>query len=296
MYQKGGLKSRIVIFGCGYVGGELAHSCLERGWQVTALTRNKNKADSLLKSGVDTVVADLHGTDWHKKISTEQDYLVNCVGAAEPSINGYINSYRMGMKSILKWTEQANSSFDTLLFTSSTSVYPQTDGSFVSEESNHMGISERGKVLLDAEDLCRKASVARFKRRFVLRFAGLYGPGRHLLINQIMAGKKIRGSGKRILNLLHQKDAVDAILACLDSDNPEISGTYNVADDRHASRAEIVEWVAKRLDLKNPGFVEIEQPGHPDRRVVSENIREIFNWKPKFPGFEVGYEDLLATL
>jgi len=31
---------RMAIFGCGYVGGEVARQAISRGWEVTALTRN----------------------------------------------------------------------------------------------------------------------------------------------------------------------------------------------------------------------------------------------------------------
>ena len=53
------LKRKVVIFGCGYVGSKLAESCLEKGWEVTALTRNHATADSLKKRGIETIVADL---------------------------------------------------------------------------------------------------------------------------------------------------------------------------------------------------------------------------------------------
>ncbi len=45
-------RKRLVIFGCGYIGGEVARQALGRGMQVTALTRNPEtaaKIDALLK-------------------------------------------------------------------------------------------------------------------------------------------------------------------------------------------------------------------------------------------------------
>ena len=53
------LKTKIVIFGCGYIGTRLAELCLEMGWEVTALTRNSTTADLLSAKGVNSVVANL---------------------------------------------------------------------------------------------------------------------------------------------------------------------------------------------------------------------------------------------
>ena len=99
------LKTKIVIFGCGYIGARLAASCQLLGWEVTALTRNVETAQTLHARGVETIVADLNNKDWHQKITPEQNYVVDCVGAAAPTLEGYEASYRMGMQSILQWLE-----------------------------------------------------------------------------------------------------------------------------------------------------------------------------------------------
>ena len=117
-----------------------------------------------------------------------------------------------------------------MLFTSSTSVYPQADGSLVDENSDHFGVSERGQILLNSEKLCLDVESSRVEKSFVLRFTGLYGPERHLLLNHVEEGKTIKGSGHRILNLLHQTDAVSSIMTCLQSSVVPSSSIFNVSD------------------------------------------------------------------
>lgn len=290
------LKTKVVIFGCGYVGSKLAESCLEKGWEVTALTRNHATADSLTKRGIETIVADLMERDWHAKISLQQNYLVDCVGAAEPSLEGYNSSYYKGMQSILEWAEKADKPMDAMLFTSSTSVYPQTNGSLVSEKSGHEGVSSRAEILLDAEKLCQNVSSEKVLKSFVLRFAGLYGPKRHLLLQKVKEGKIINGSSQRILNLLHRDDAVSSIISCLESSKHQSGTILNVSDGYHASRGEIVDWIAERINVTNPGFDEKEKPGLPNRKIDNSKIKNCLGWTPKFPGFKLGYEDLLASL
>ena len=100
------MKRKIVIFGCGYVGSKLADKCLKLGWDVTALTRNAGTAKILESKGVETITGQLQKQDWYTQINPEQDYIVDCVGAAEPSIEGYEHSYFLGMQSIIEWIEK----------------------------------------------------------------------------------------------------------------------------------------------------------------------------------------------
>ena len=289
------LKTKIVIFGCGYIGTRLAELCLEMGWEVTALTRNSTTADLLSAKGVNSVVANLKDKDWHRLISREQNYLVDCVGAAKPTLEGYESSYRMGMQSILEWLEGASKPVDALLFTSSTSVYPQIDGSLVTEKSGHSGASQRAEILLDAENLCLNAMPDKVSRSYVLRFAGLYGPDRHLLLNKVIKGEMMNGASHRILNLLHRDDAASSIISCLQDQTAQTGTVFNVSDGRHATRGEIVQWLADKMNLQNPGFDEREVTSLPNRKIDNSKIKKSLGWSPKFPGFESGYQDLLAS-
>ena len=116
----------ITILGCGYLGQALARRCLEKGWRVSALTRNTETARSLEEAGVSKVVeARLDGTDWHERLEREQDFVVNCVGAADRTLDGYRQSYVMGQDSVREWL--ADGKVGTLLFTGSISVYPQVE-------------------------------------------------------------------------------------------------------------------------------------------------------------------------
>lgn len=289
------MKQKIVIFGCGYVGSKLADKCLDLGWDVTALTRNVGTAKILESKGVETIICELHKRDWYSKINPEQDYIIDCVGAAEPSIEGYKFSYLLGMQSIIEWIESHQVHCKSILFTSSTSVYPQTDSSLIDENADHNGVSERGQILLDSEKLCLNLHSSKVEKSFVLRFAGLYGPNRHLLLNHVKEGKTIKGSGCRILNLLHQTDAVSSILACLQSSLVQSTSIFNVSDSQWATRMEIVEWMCNRLGLKNPCFDGKDRPGLPNRKIDSRKIQTELDWKPKYSSFKLGYEDLLAT-
>ncbi len=93
----------LVVFGCGYVGSEVALQALAGGAQVTALTRNEAKASVLRAAGATTIVADLASLDWHGQIAGSADFVLNCVSSGGVGLEGYRHSYVAGMESLLTW-------------------------------------------------------------------------------------------------------------------------------------------------------------------------------------------------
>jgi len=289
------LNDSLVIFGCGYIGLALAKECVDLGWSVTALTRNPNSARKAEELGVRPVVGNLQDSQWWSQIPTEVDHVVNCVGASSPTVEGYQQSYLQGMQSIIQWIKQRGDPVRSLVFTSSSSVYPQTDGSLVDEESDTSQASARGQILLSAERLCLEASGPVAACKAVIRFSGLYGPGRHLLVDKIERGEPMTGSPDRILNLLHRDDAVSSILTLLQRASVVTDGIFNASDGQHATRGEIARWVAQRLKVPEPVFTGVGDTRGGHRRVDPSKISQVLGWKPKFPNFQSGYEDFLAS-
>lgn len=301
-------QQRLVIFGCGYVGRAVAVEGLARGLEVTALTRNPATAADLEKIGVAVVVADLVGADWHAQIPGGADFVVNTVSAGGGGIEGYRHSYLAGMTSLLQWARERGTA-RTLVYTSSTSVYPQGSGVVVDEEAGHDGVTERGAVLLAAETVLRdgaprddesageQGAFVPYGRCFILRLAGIYGPGRHSLLEQVRRGE-VAGRGEHRLNLIHRDDICSAIWAALLAP-PEIrGGTFNLADDVPAPKQEVVEWLARRLAVGRPRFT--QQPvGRrsaltPDRVISNAKIKRVLGWQPRFPDYRAGYGNILS--
>ena len=241
------MSSTLTILGCGYIGSALAEVALEKKWTVSALTRNEEAGRKLESMGVQNVVVSrLDSDEWHSYLDPNQDFVVNCVGAFSPSLDGYATSYIEGQKSAMKWIEAGK--VNSYLFTSSCSVYPQTGRKLVEETVSCAGVSEKGGLLLAAEGLSfpPPRSIA---RSFILRLGGIYGPGRHLLANKVKNGLAMEGNADRILNLIHRDDSVSAILACLLADESNLGRLYNLTDSSPSSRGEIVEWLANKFGV-----------------------------------------------
>jgi nucleoside-diphosphate-sugar epimerase len=281
----------LVIFGCGYIGGEVARQAVERGMRVTALTRNEQKAADLRGRGIATVVAELSGDAWHAEVGAA-DWALNCVSSGGGGGDAYRRSYLAGMKSVLGWAAGRGAA-DTLVYTSSTSVYPQYGGVVVDETSPATGRDERTAVLVETEALLRASAV---RRRVVLRLAGIYGPGRTHLVKQVQAGE-VAGVGTHHLNLIHRDDVVSAIWAAFGAPVMPAGEIFNVADDGAATKAEVTAWLAAQLELPAPRFTGEPAGGRgpvPDRIISNARLRSVLGWRPRWPSYREGYANLLS--
>ena len=291
----------IVIFGCGYLGGALAREAVARGCAVTALTRNPKTAEILGRAGVGKVVnASLEDHAWHRLVDDAQDFAVNCVGSGGAGEDGYRRSYLDGQRSILRW--MVHGRVGTVLYTSSTSVYPQGGGELVSEEpAGAEPGSWRGRIIRASERLL-EAGMAESGggRWFILRLAGLYGPGRHRFLDLCLGAREaIPPDSDGYLNLIHRDDACSAIVAALEAPAHIRNEILNVSDGSPHRKSEIAAWVAEIPGRAGP---EGASPGASprsasrqarNRGISNEKIRGLLGWSPKYSSFREGFGEIL---
>lgn len=292
---------RLVIFGCGYVGLAVAREALESGMKVEALTRNAGRAAEAAAIGATVVVADLAGDSWWGRIAPGPEFVLDCVGSGGPGMEGYRRSYVGGMRSVLDWARGAAAG--TFVYTSSTSVYPQSAGSLVDEGASTEGAGGKGRILIEAENLLREEAAGACGRWFILRLAGIYGPGRHHLLDQIRAGApEFAGGGDHRLNLAHRDDIVAAIMAAFTAPAEVRNRMLNVADDAPETKADVVQWLAAQSGRAAPNFTggaagaRRDFAAPPDRRISNRRLKAELGWRPKFPSFREGYRQILEAM
>lgn len=300
MCDVGNLPASVMIFGCGYIGTALAEHLLHADVRVGALTRNPEKAARLRAMGVSEVVeCDLDDPAWHQQLQGDYTAVVNCVSSAGGGLAGYQQSYVDGQQAILDWAQGRG--IRTYIYTSSTSVYPQDGGVAVDESAETTSAPETGQMLLKSEQLIA-AAAAQFERWYIFRLAGIYGPERHYLLNQLRESQGvIPGRGDYTLNLIHRDDIVGAIAGALAQSTAE-SGVYNLADDGAAHKEQIVNWLAEAIGAEAPRFDPaassprlLRRGGRmPDRRIVNTKVKAAFAWAPKYPDFRAGYQGVLV--
>jgi nucleoside-diphosphate-sugar epimerase len=282
-----------VVFGAGYLGAEVALRVVAAGAEVVALTRNPTRAMQLAAAGARPVVADLAAIDeWRAQMPAEPDFVLNSVSSGGGGVVGYQRSYVAGFEAVLNWGRTAARS-PALVYTSSTSVYPQDGGVRVDERASTSASDPRTQILLDAEALARSWPGS----WTVLRLAGIYGPGRHHLLDALRAGAATQtGRGEHRLNLIHRDDAVEAIVAAFASPDRAGGEIFNVADDGAAPKAEVVGWLATRIGRDMPSFTGVSAPGRrtitPDRIIDNTKLKRVLDWRPRYPSYREGYAGL----
>jgi nucleoside-diphosphate-sugar epimerase len=146
------------------------------------------------------------------------------------------------------------------VYVSSTGVYGQEQGEEVDETAATEPGDEAGRVVLEAERLLRE----RLPEAIVLRFAGIYGPGRLLRTPALLAGEPLTGDPDRWLNLIHVEDGAAAVIAAAERGQP--GEVYNVCDDHPLLRRDFYTLLARLLGAPPPRFVPAAPGTSPGRR------------------------------
>ncbi|MEP6955677.1 MAG: hypothetical protein ABI883_02540, partial [Chthoniobacterales bacterium] len=182
-----------------------------------------------------------------------------------------------------------------LLFTSSTSVYAQTEGEWVDELSPAAPLRPTGQILRETEELILA------RGGIVARLAGIYGPGRSASLRKLLAGDAVLGpDSDRYLNQVHRDDIAAALLllieSSLESSSPRI---FNVSDNHPLSQRACYEWLATELHRPLPPSSDVPAPrkrGASNKRIRSEKLLAL-GWAPRYPTFASGMrESVLPAL
>jgi nucleoside-diphosphate-sugar epimerase len=202
------------------------------------------------------------------------DWIIHIASPALADAASYRAVFLDGIRHLL-----AEAGTARLLFTSSTSVYAQTGGERVDETSAAEPTSETGRILRQTEEIVLAAG------GIVARLAGIYGPGRAVLLRRLFNGEaRLEGGGQRFINAIHRDDIATGILRIVESvpPGPEI---YNIADDGALTQRHLYEVLSARFNLPLPP----EAPINPARKrgwthkQVSNTKLKMLGWHPAFP-------------
>jgi nucleoside-diphosphate-sugar epimerase len=278
-----------LIVGCGYLGRRVAARWLTQGHRVFGTTRSPARAEELRQIGVEPVICDV--LDWESlKALPPVASVLYCVGFDRTAGKSMADVYVQGLNNVLNryWMIQMDDG--DLTYVSSTGVYGHTGGEVVDESTVTVPVEESGRVVLEAERVLGEHWS--FSMRRILRFAGIYGPGRLIRRQAIEAGEPLVGDPDKWLNLIHVEDGASAVLAA--EEKGQVGGVYNVCDDHPVRRHDFYTRMAQLLGAPEPRFVPPE-PGAPsppheraNRRIVNRRMREELGVQLRYPSYEEG--------
>jgi nucleoside-diphosphate-sugar epimerase len=280
---------RALVIGCGYVGTPLAKRLVELGHEVWGVRRNQDALAELSALGIKPFAADISEPGALDGLPAPFDWVVNLVSSDKGGPPEYRRVYVDGNRNLIEWARQHP--VKKLVYTSSTSVYAQNDGSAVKESSPTEPASETSQILVEAEKLLIAAAPA--VPTVVLRVAGIYGPGRGHLFKQYLKNEaKIPGHGTRVTNMIHVDDLVEVIIAALK--NGRAGETYNVVDDEPVALLHFYRWLSETLGKWMPPFAPEEQEPERKRAITSKKVQNRkmkveLGVQLKYPSFRQGY-------
>ena len=268
-----------LIFGCGYLGRVVARMWRGNGHRVAALTRRNAPALSAL--GVEPLVGDVCDRASLSTLPAARTVLYS-VGIDRSAGHSMRKVYVEGLANVLDALPPGG----RFVYVSSTSVYGQSDGEFVSEASATEPTEESGKVVQEAERLLR----AKRPDAIILRSAGIYGPDRLLRKAPILKGEPLVGDAEKWLNLIHVVDGASAVLHAESHAAP--GDTYNVSDGAPVSRRDFYTRLGELLGVEAK-FEPRPEPGAPNRRIDSTRFRAL-GWTPAFASYREGLTAAVA--
>lgn len=284
---------RVLIIGCGYVGLPLGRELVRAGHEVFGMRRSMAAVDELSNLGIQPLQADIAKSSDLEKISRAFEAVVNLVSSTRGGLEEYRQVYFEGTRNVLHWLK--SNPPKRYIYTSSTSVYAQNDGSWVDENSPVEPESATSQVLVETEEELMGAG--NWLHPIVLRVAGIYGPERGHLFKQYLKGEAaLRGEGDAYINMVHLDDLVGTIIHLLEKGQG--SETYNVADDQPVTQKAFFEWLAQRLGKPMPPSTAPDpnrKRGLTNKRVSNRKLRAT-GYQFRYPTFREGYESEIQRL
>jgi nucleoside-diphosphate-sugar epimerase len=269
--------ARVLIAGCGYVGEAAAIVFHQQGWEVEGWTATAESAAKLSERPYPVRAVDVTDRSAVSAVSGEFDVVIHCVSSRGGDEEQYGKLYLDGAKNLLRAFPRA-----TLLFTSSTSVYAQTDGSVVDEGSPAEPRHEKGKILRETEELVLAAG------GIVARLGGIHGPHRSFFLSRLLEGRTSPEGDGRLINQIHRDDVVSALLLLADRRAECRGEIFNVVADEPVKASAAYEWLGTQVKMplvSDAADAGQRKRGDSNKQVSNRKLRAL-GWTPRYPTFE----------
>jgi nucleoside-diphosphate-sugar epimerase len=300
----------------GALGQPLIRQLVQRGHEVTGMTRSESKQDLLRELGASPVVAD----------ALDPDAVARAVAEAEPDVIvhqltaiGAFNPRRME-RDFAATNRLRTEGTDHLLaagravgvkrFVAQSFApwpYARTGGA-VKTEDDPLDTSPPAQVRTTVEAikyLERAVTEATWTEGIALRYGGFYGPGTSIgldppgeQIEMIRARKfPVAGKGTGVWSFIHIDDAATATVEAIEHGR---RGIYNVVDDEPAPVSEWLPELAKAVGAKPPRHVPLWLARLAGGDVVAIMMSELrgssntkakreLGWQPRYPSWREGF-------
>ena len=246
------MNQRISILGCGWLGLPLAIDLMDKGYDVYGSTTSHSKIKSLKENGINPFLIDISKPDNDLLDFLRSDVLM--IAITSKSI--------IDFKNLIKKIEA--SEVQKVIFISSTSVYPFTNG-VVTEETN-----TSDTPLAEIEQLF--ITNPSFKST-IIRFGGLFGydrkPG-----NFIKPNKPVENPDGYV-NLIHRDDCIGILEQIILKD--VWNEILNACADGHPKRRDFYSRERKKIGAPAVVFNENSESNY--KIIDSQKLKTLLNYE-----------------
>lgn len=277
--------ARVLIAGCGDVGTALGLMLCRSGHDVFGARRSAHRLPAPLRP----LPVDVTDRAALERTVPGVDAVVYAVAAGRRDEGAYRRAYVDGVSALLDVLEERAEPPRRVFFVSSTSVYGERDGAWIDETAPLQPRGFAGESLVAGERRMFASPIP----ATVVRFAGIYGPGRGWLVKRALAGARCAGEPPKFTNRIHRDDCA-GVLAHLIA-HESIDDVYIGVDDAPVEECEVLEWLAARLGAPPPRRVHGGEAAAQGSGKRCSNARlRASGYRLRYPTYREGYAAVLA--
>ena len=279
---------RLIFFGSGYCSNFII-PLIGNNLEVICTHKNKIKVQAFDKN------LKIKRMPFHEFFDNSSELLnsSNIILNSIPPING-----KDILAEKLKGIVKKQNSIKWYGYLSSTSVYGDHGGKWVTENTIPKPKTKRGIARLKAE----RQNMSLLKEYnlpvHIFRLPGIYGPGRSIC-EKIKTNQFVIKKEDHYFSRVHAKDIACAIQASIHKPTP--GEIFNLTDDLPERNDLVADYAAKLMRIRLEKIDITDKRVGPkvldfykeNKKVSNTKIKNILSWSPKFKNYKIGISEIL---
>ena len=283
------IKDKFLIFGGGFSGNYFATTIRKFGCIALTSSRSSNNDPNSF------IFNSENNSNPESSIFEGVTHILSCIPPDKNGNDPVLKTLKNKIKNLpLKWVG----------YLSTTGVYGNTNGKWVSERDHPNPCQERSQRRLN----CEKEWINSSLPIQIFRLPGIYGPGRSIF--EAIQTKKIKVIYKenQVFSRIHVADITNAIIYLIQNkNNLDFHQIINIADDEPCSQLEVIKYGYKLLGLEMPKKILFEEAKKylspiaqsfwiENRRVSNKLLCEKLGYKLIYKNYQVGLNNCLIKI
>ena len=284
-----GNKNKFLVLGCGFSGSFFAKTVRKLGCTVLTSSRSEKKdPNSFVFDSEKDIVP-------NEKIFEGVTHILSCIPPDKYGNDPVLGSLKSQLQSLsLEW----------IGYLSTTGVYGNTEGDWVSEFNKPNPYQKRSQKRLNCEQEWIQSGLP----VQIFRLPGIYGPGRSTF--EAINNQKIRIIFKKnqVFSRIHVADITNAIIYLLQNkDSLKFHQIINIADDEPCSQIEVIQYCYDLLGLNMPKPINFEEAKNElspiaqsfwmeNRRVSNKLLCKTLGYKLIYENYKKGLKNCFLNI